>query len=85
MAKVVTGWREPNDWVGKDVGRVENAKEALTRAVRPKQVDRKVRDYHEADSIAIARNVVDLRLLSSFDGEHRETAGKGVATVRTRS
>jgi hypothetical protein len=82
---VVDGWREPRDWIGKDVGKVENAKEALTKAVRPIGGRRKTRDYHEADSIEIARNVVSLNLLRSFENDHRTTPGRGVATTRTRS
>jgi hypothetical protein len=85
VTPLVEGWREPNDWMGKDVGTVENAKEALTRALRPRDRQRKTRDYHEADSLEIARNVVRLNLLSSFDNEHRSTRGKGTAVARTRS
>lgn len=85
VAPIVEGWREPNDWIGKDVGTVENAKQALTKALRPRGKQRKTRDYHEADSLEIAHNVVHLKLLSSFGNEHRETRGKGVAVVRTRS
>jgi hypothetical protein len=85
VAPVVKGWREPNDWVVKDVGKAEHAKEALTRALRPRRIDRKVRDYSEADSIEIARNVVAMELLASFEDDFRRVSGKGVATVRTRS
>jgi hypothetical protein len=85
VSPIVEGWREPNGWLGKDVGAVENAKEALTKAVRPRDRQRKTRDYHEADSLEIANNVVRLQLLPSFHDEHRETPGKGVAVVRTRS
>jgi hypothetical protein len=85
VVTVVEGWREPNDWLGKDVGQIENAKETLTRALRPTRGGRKGRDYHEADSIEIARNVVSLNLLPSFDDDHRKTPGKGVAATRTRS
>jgi len=85
VTPIVEGWREPSDWMGKDVGAVENAKEALTRALRPRDRQRKARDYHEADSLEIAHNVVRLKLLSSFDNDHRNTRGKGTAVVRTRS
>jgi hypothetical protein len=85
VVTVVEGWREPNDWLGKDVGQIENAKERLIKALRPTRGGRKARDYHEADSIEIARNVVSLSLLPSFDEDHRKTPGKGVAATRTRS
>jgi hypothetical protein len=91
VAALVEGWREPKDWIGKDVGKVENAKEQLTKALRPTREKRKarekrkIRDYHEADSIEIARNVVNMKLLPSFDGDHRELPGKGTAITRTRS
>jgi hypothetical protein len=85
VVAVVDGWREPKDWLGKDVGKLENAKEALAKSVRPTGGRRKPRDYHEADSIEIANIVVKLNLLPSFEGDHRTTPGKGVATTRTRS
>jgi hypothetical protein len=85
VREVVAGWRAPDDWLGKDVGQVRNAKETLTTALRRTRGGRAVRDYHEADSIEIARHVVRLDLLASFDGDHRETTGKGVAVTRTRS
>lgn len=52
-------WRAPDDHVGKHVGSIRDAKEELKRCVRPRgKSPRKVRDYEEADSPAIARHVV---------------------------
>lgn len=75
VRRVVPTWREPSDWLGKNVGSVANSKEALKRAVRAKGA----REYEERDSIAIARAIVELGLLSSFDRGRRRTAGKGAA------
>lgn len=85
VAPVVKGWRTPDNYLGRDIGQVRDSKEALTRAVRPSSHKTQPRPYAEADSISIAENIVKLRLLQSFDGDHRETRGKGVAAQRTRS
>jgi hypothetical protein len=67
VGQVVQGWRDPDDWVGRDVGRVENAKEQLARAVQPRpRPASPPRDYAEEDSIPIASNIVSLGLLGSF-------------------
>lgn len=82
---VVQGWREPNEFVGADVGKIVNSKEELSRAVRPADGKSKPRGYAESDSVQIASNVVARNLLPSFDNDHRTTKGKGVAQTRTRS
>jgi hypothetical protein len=84
VAEIVEGWEAPDGWLGTEVGRVADAKEALAKAVRPAG-KRKVRAYHEADSVAIAEKIVELGLLESFAGEHRKTSGKGVASKLTKS
>jgi hypothetical protein len=82
VGKVVQGWRDPTDWLGRDVGQVENAKEALAVAVQPRPKRRKPpRPYEEHDSIAIAENIAAGDLLRTFDRGYRVTAGR----VRTRS
>ena len=49
------------DYGGKHVGAIRNSKEQLTRDLRPKSRDiqRRCPDYHESDSITIARRVAD--------------------------
>jgi hypothetical protein len=74
VGKLVQGWREPVDWLGKDVGRVEHAKEKLARAVQPRASrNSRPRAYHERDSVEIARNIVADGLLRSFADGHRST------------
>jgi hypothetical protein len=59
-------WREPTDYVGRNVGAITNAKEELRRCVRPRgKKPKPVRDYEEADSPDIAKLAVTLRLLDS--------------------
>lgn len=86
VQQVVEGWRAPTGWLGHDVGMVQDAKEALCRALRPVKgvKGKRVRDYEENDSIATAENIVSLGLLASFDGDHRETPGRGTAKQRTK-
>jgi hypothetical protein len=86
VGKVVHGWRDPDDWLGKHVGLVKNAKEELRRVVRPRARHKSApRAYQERDSIAIAQNVVADGLLPSFDGVHRGTPHPSGSTRRTRS
>jgi hypothetical protein len=86
VGKVVQGWREPDDWLGTDVGRVENAKEKLARAVRPRPARRSSpRDYREHDSIAIAQHIVADGLLASFVDGRRSTPHVSGGTRHTRS
>jgi hypothetical protein len=86
VGKVVEGWRDPSDWLGKDVGRVEHAKEKLASAVQPRPPRRSTpRAYEERDSIEIARNIVTDGLLSSFEGGRRTTLHSSGTARHTRS
>lgn len=87
VGRIVQGWRDPVDWLGRDVGQVSEAKEKLAVAVQPRpRPMRPPRAYHERDSIAVAANIVEDGLLSSFDKGRRLTPGKkGTATIETRS
>jgi hypothetical protein len=86
VGKIVRGWRDPDDWIGRDVGAITDAKESLTRAVQPRPKPRSPpRDYEERDSIEIASNVVKDGLLPSFEGGRRAShAMKGTLKL-TRS
>jgi hypothetical protein len=86
VGKVVEGWREPDDWLGRNVGMVENAKENLTKAVHPKSSKgkRRTREYEERDSIKIASNIDEFGLHSSFANGQRKSTKQG-RTVHTRS
>lgn len=60
--KSISGsWREPKDYVGRQVGRIKDAKEELVRCVRPKGLSgaekKRFRDYQESDSPKIALKV----------------------------
>lgn len=56
-------WASLRKYRGRDVGKVENAKEALTRALRPSGKGASaVRDYRESDAPAIAQLVRELGL-----------------------
>jgi hypothetical protein len=85
VGMVVQGWREPDDWLGKDVGRIEHAKERLAKAVQPRPPRKSPRVYHERDSIAIAQNIVANGLLRSFEGGRRSTPHPSGSTRHTRS
>lgn len=88
VAKVCDGWRAPDDWIGRDTGVVENAKEALAKAVQPRAVGKKARPraYRESDSITIAQNIVAGGLLQSFgDGGRRTRRGSAEVITRSRS
>jgi hypothetical protein len=86
VGKIVKGWRDPDDWIGADVGRVRDAKERLARAVQPRPKPQSPpRDYEERDSIEIASNVVKDGLLPSFaDGRRASHAVHGTPRL-TRS
>ena len=74
VGKVVEGWRDPDDWIGRDVGLVKDAKESLAGAVQPRPKPKSSpRDYEEHDSIEIASNVVHDGLLPSFKNGRRES------------
>jgi hypothetical protein len=86
VGKVVQGWRDPDDWLGRDVGRVEHAKEKLAKAVQPRPPRKSPpRAYHERDSIAIAQNIVADGLLPSFNGGRRSTPHPSGSTRHTHS
>jgi hypothetical protein len=54
-------WRVPDDYLGKEVGKIRNAKEELQRRVRPKDLKPEKRktfpDYAESDAPSIARRI----------------------------
>lgn len=88
VGRVVRGWRDPDDWVGKDVGRIRDAKEALAKAVLPRTRTpggAAPRSYEERDSVAIARNIAEDGSLGSFDLGRRTTRSETGAPVHTRS
>jgi len=80
VGQIVKGWRDPDDWIGKNVGVVPNAKECLARAVQPRRRQPSPpREYEEHDSIQIAANVMRDGLLASFqDGRRASHATNGV-------
>lgn len=57
-------WRDPDQYVGKDVGRIQNSKERLVACVRPSSLRRNARftSYTEGDSERIAIRIVELGL-----------------------
>jgi hypothetical protein len=57
-------WQCPDQYAGRDVGRIRNAKEALRRAVKPAGAKATFLGYTEADSVAIAAKIVELGLLA---------------------
>ena len=58
-------WRQPDEYAGRDLGMIRNAKEELTRAVRPPgSRSSGFKPYVEADSVLIAERIVELGLLS---------------------
>ncbi|HWG98788.1 MAG TPA: hypothetical protein VNV66_05580 [Pilimelia sp.] len=61
---VRSSWRRPDQYAGRDVGLIRNAKEALRRAVRPTAAKPTFVGYTEADSVAIAEKIVELGLLT---------------------
>lgn len=83
VGKLVKGWRDPDDWIGTDVGRVTNAKEKLARAVQPRpKPSRHPRAYEEHDSIQIAANVNKDALLRTFeDGRRASHPRNGTPTL----
>jgi hypothetical protein len=65
-------WRKPDDYVGRRVGLVQNAKEEFARCVSPRgrrDARRRVRPYSEADSVLIARKVRELGIADSPSAE----------------
>jgi hypothetical protein len=69
VVAVQTTWRKPDDFVGRRVGLIENAKEELARRVVPRTKGVRVRGYVEADSVRIARKVKELGLAHAPRGD----------------
>lgn len=66
---VRASWRAPSEYVGRDTGRLAQAKKALREAVRPKgKVPGNFPDYSENDSPAIARAIVSSGRVASPQG-----------------
>jgi hypothetical protein len=57
-------WRLPDQYTGKDVGKIRNAKEQLRKAVRPAGARANFRSYEVSDSPRVAEEIVAQRLLS---------------------
>lgn len=86
VGKVVKGWREPDDWIGRNVGTVTDAKERLAHAVQPRpKLPSPPRAYEEHDSIAIAANMVTDALLPSFQAGRRASHARSGTPQHTRS
>ncbi|NJP31926.1 hypothetical protein [Micromonospora thermarum] len=64
VAAVRPTWRRPDQFAGRDVGRIRNAKEELKKAVTPQGARQSFQTYTEADSVAIAEKVVALGQLT---------------------
>jgi hypothetical protein len=71
-------WRTPEEYVGRDLGQVANAKEALRRAVRPRGMDarelKRFPDYTESDSVEIARRIHEAGLARTPRGRSKSYA-----------
>lgn len=77
VGKIVLGWRDPDDWIGHEVGKLPDAKEKLAHAVQPRQKRAKhPRAYEERDSIQIAANIVTDNLLRTFSKGRRSSHHK---------
>jgi hypothetical protein len=64
VVTVCNSWRVPDKYVGRNVGLIRDAKEALARCVRPQSRRQgKVREYREEDCEQIARAIVELGLI----------------------
>lgn len=63
---ICSQWESPDKYSGRSVGTIRNAKEELSRAVRPaKRRPGSFREYREEDGEQIARNVVSMGLVTS--------------------
>lgn len=60
VVRAFPSWRRPDDYLGRDVGLVEQAKEKFSRAVRPPGAKPTFRGYQESDSVAIAKKIGEL-------------------------
>lgn len=58
-------WRDPDQYVGRNVGLLPQAKEKLRECVRPVGAKRgtRFREYEVSDSPVIAKNIVDMNLV----------------------
>jgi hypothetical protein len=59
VGKIRSSWRSPTKYLGREVGRVRDAKEELDRLVTPPSARDGFLGYRESDSAAIARQVRD--------------------------
>ncbi|WP_155763002.1 hypothetical protein [Mycobacterium colombiense] len=82
-------WRSIEKFSGKDVGRIANAKEELTRSLRPQGKATKYRDYRESDAPEIAKIVRQLGIAgapsarsASYD-RFRECVAECCERIRT--
>jgi hypothetical protein len=57
-------WQPPKQYAGRDVGKIRNAKEQLTKSVRPSGAKSTFQSYVEADSVLIAEKIVAMGQLS---------------------
>lgn len=57
-------WRRPDQYAGRDVGKIRNAKEELRKAVTPPGAKASFQTYSEADSVSIAEKMVELAQLT---------------------
>jgi hypothetical protein len=65
VAALHRSWRSPDQYVGKDVGKIRDAKERLRHCVKPPgSRPNAFRSYIESDSVLIANKIVELNLLS---------------------
>lgn len=65
VQKANPSWRKPDDYVGKHVGMIRNAKEELKRCVKPPKAKPTFRGYQESDAPKIAQQVKVLKLAES--------------------
>lgn len=64
VAAVSQQWRPPDQFAGKQVGLIPDAKERLKRSVRPPGSSwQQTREYKEEDSVVIAEKIVSMGLL----------------------
>lgn len=65
VAALHRSWRAPDQYRGKNVGKIQNAKERLRQCVRPASTrSATFRSYVESDSVLIAQKIVELGLLA---------------------
>ena len=65
VAALHRSWRAPDQYLGKDVGKIRDAKERLRQCVRPAGArSTTFRSYVESDSVLIAKKIVELGLLA---------------------